>query len=327
LYANDDNSTLLSVANHFTDDQTIPRDFNHSFIVRLLKNPLYVKADSDIYNFLSAKGCKMTNEVDDYLGEKGVYLYGTERRNLTTCHFGDVALSKCNATVALHDGLIDSALWLKCQYKLAERAKMKNSGRLQKNSSIETKKTWLLGLMKCEYCGTAIHVKIGKDREKAYISCYGRTLHTCYDRTTAYKLTEVENYVEQKLLAFLEERANVKTESENKSNSKINMLKIEITKIEKKIDNLLEAIGEDDDGLMIKTIKGKIATLNNDKNQKTLEITNITSKQSSNSLDDIDLHEILKSWNEFDVETKQRIARVAIEKIIVSNEAIEIIFY
>ena len=169
-YANDDNATLYNISTNLTEDETISRNFTHTFIARLLKNPFYVKADSDIYNYLLAKGVTLNNEVDDYLGEKGLYLYG-DRKGVTKCHFSDEALALCHATVALHDGIVDSATWLKCQRKLAEKTKVKNSGKV---SNSDIKRTWLVGIMKCKYCGKSICARSGKNRENVYISCRGR---------------------------------------------------------------------------------------------------------------------------------------------------------
>jgi len=321
-YANDYTSTLLSIAHGLTNDPSIPRNFNHSFIVRILKNPFYVKADSDIYKYLLAKGVKMTNTVDDYLGENGVYIYGSERREMTKCHFSDEALMKCHATVALHEGLINSDIWLKCQIKLKNKSAWKNS---RKNVHPELKRTWLSGIMKCQYCGRTITARAGRNRDNLYIYCLGRAEHICYARTTPYKITTIEEKVEKELLSFLKARTNVKIPPAGRDNSKINRLKIEITKLDEKINNLVSAIKNG--SVSTKYLNEEIEKLDNQKNEKLLEINVVTAIQEKNDLDHISMKEIVEQWSNFDVNIKKQIARAAIEKIIISNEGLDIYFY
>jgi len=330
MYAEDELSTLLSIAQHLTEDETIEGNFTHTQIARMLKNPIHVKADADVYNFLKAKGIKMTNSIDDYIGEKGVYIYGTERRNVSAGSFSDEALSKCQATLALHDGLIDSDRWLKIQYKLADKNAHKGSGKFHKDKKTglgDTKKTWLVGIMKCPYCDKAMYGNASKNRSNVYLTCYGRVQHTCYDRTTPFRLVDVERHVENKLLDFLQQRSHIEAQIKNKENSQVNLLKIDIAKLDTKIDNLINAIADGDDATIVKSFKDKIRKLNIEKNQKTLEMGSLMAKQSEATLESIDLGKIAKDWHNFDREEKQRIARAAIEKVLISNEGIDIIFY
>jgi len=241
MYANEDEATLLNIASRLTDDPNIARNFNHTLIGRILKNPFYVKADADIYNYLRSKSVTLTNEAEHYLGENGVYIYGTERRELTSCHFGDDALSKCHGTVALHDGLIDSQTWLKCQHKLKVKSVFRNERINKKNP--DNKKTWLAGIMQCKYCGKTITSRPGRELDKVYVTCRGRIEHICYERTTPYKVSYLESQVEKDLLAFLSQRADVQALPQNNNGqSKVNSIKIEITKIEEKINNPTETV-------------------------------------------------------------------------------------
>ncbi|MDR1101751.1 MAG: recombinase family protein, partial [Clostridiales bacterium] len=138
-YVGDENATLYNIAARLNESDAIDKKFNHTFISRLLKNPFYVKANADIYNYLRAKDVKMNNGVGDYTGEKGLYIYG-DKKACTKGNFSDEALALSYATVALHDGMIDADIWLRAQAKLKRK-------RLQINGG-SGEKTWLAGLMK-----------------------------------------------------------------------------------------------------------------------------------------------------------------------------------
>ncbi|MDR1101183.1 MAG: recombinase family protein [Clostridiales bacterium] len=321
MYANEDKSTLLNVATRLTDNPDIPRNFTHTFVGRILKNPFYVKADSDIYNYYMAKNVKMNNEVDDYTGEKGLYLYG-DRKGVTKCHFSDEALALCHATVALHDGIIDSSTWLKCQRKMAFRGQNTSIGR---NKSVANKKSWLVGLMKCPYCGKSAVITAGKNRDNIYVTCRGRIEHICYNRTTAYKIAKVEREVETELLNFLSGKTQISTR-EDKTDASINQLKIEITKIDEQIQLLITAMANSEI-TTIKYIDELISKLDNEKKEKHLKISDITAKQAKSPLDGIDISDVLGNWQDYSIAKKQRIAECAIDNVIIANEGLTVNFY
>ena len=45
-------------------------------ISRMLRNPLYVRANVDVYVYYQQKKCNITNPMEDYIGTNGFYIYG-----------------------------------------------------------------------------------------------------------------------------------------------------------------------------------------------------------------------------------------------------------
>ncbi|WP_242855975.1 recombinase family protein [Ruminiclostridium josui] len=135
---------------------------------RLIRNPVYVKANADVYLYLKSKGAVINNDISDFIGENGCYVYG-ERQSITTSKFTD--LTNNFVTIAPHKGIISPELWLKCQYIADENKHLKNSGR--------GKNSWLSGLIKCGYCGYAVTVV--KSREFIYVNCGGRKSGFCME--------------------------------------------------------------------------------------------------------------------------------------------------
>ena len=128
---------------------------------RMLHSPLYVMADEDIYLYYKAKGLQFANPLEDFDGLHAGMIIG--KRDRSANKYQD--LKNQHFSLASHCGVIPSALWLACQYKLDENHQLGNAGR--------GKHTWLSGLMKCASCGYSI--KVNRDKKRFYLSCSGRS--------------------------------------------------------------------------------------------------------------------------------------------------------
>ena len=66
---------------HENDIKTVKGNyFQKHAITRILGNPIYVKADMDVYTFLQSKGVKTNKQPGDYIGVNGILLYGNTKR-------------------------------------------------------------------------------------------------------------------------------------------------------------------------------------------------------------------------------------------------------
>ena len=88
------------------------KDFNRNRIRDLITNPIYARADYRLYEFYKAQGTNIVNSPDDFIGTNGAYLYsGNEGKRKTVCLEGHTLV------LAPHEGVIDSATWIKCRSK------------------------------------------------------------------------------------------------------------------------------------------------------------------------------------------------------------------
>jgi DNA invertase Pin-like site-specific DNA recombinase len=278
-------------------------------IQRILRNPVYVKADAEVYNYYKNKSCIITNDLTEFIGTNGCYLFGKRDRNLSKYNnIKDHTLS-----IALHNGLVESYTWLLCQYKLDNNKQIKNSGR--------GKHTWLSGLTKCAYCNYAMTVKTFKDYK--YFSCSGRTnFKVCNTKQITHHVCDIEEFVQEELFNRINTVRPIELDPNNNSTPEINQLKIELTSVNEQIDNLLNQLAQGN-CIAMEYINSKITELDSRKNELVNEIQSHTVKSIAKS-QIFDSIEMIKDWDNLSLEEKKSIAKSWIDKVLISNETIDI---
>ena len=130
-------------------------------IAEMIKNPIYVRADIDVYRFYAEQGTVIHSGPEDFVGVFGCYLYADRDagRKQTT-------LAGQHIVLAPHEGLVSSGLWL--------RARRKCMGNRQAAKPLKAKNTWLAGKIKCEKCGYALTVRRSNTQVGRYLICSRR---------------------------------------------------------------------------------------------------------------------------------------------------------
>lgn len=291
-------------------------EWSSNTISRIIRNPAYTYATAEIYLYLKEKGYIMNNEVEDYLGENGLYWYtpgGRENKK------DEENPAPTYITVAPHTPFIDADIWLACQIKADENVQIKNSGK--------GTYSWLSGLMKCGYCGLAATVATRKDGDHKLI-CNGKKRHSCNGISTSILLKEVEAHVEVQLLQHLQNKiANSLTgisENENVDNKDLNKLNIELIKVNKEIDNLVEVVATA--GVSVaKHYNAKIEKLDKVRERVTKQIISLkVDNKATLSVEQI--QECVDNWDNYDFDRKKEIAQLFIKVVTITDDEIQIIF-
>ena len=282
---------------------------------RIMRNPIYVKADSDIYTYYKAKGCVIENPIEDFTGINGCYLYGKRKANERKY----TNVENHRLSIGLHKGIIDSETFLKCQKKMDANKQIKNSG--------AALTSWLTGLTKCGFCGYAMTTNYShtKKNKKIYkFTCAGRKNHILCDRKIlSFNVNEIEEYVKEKIKDIaIQSLNNVKAGKIKINETKLNQCKIELTKIEDKIENLINSLAEGND-LTSKYINQKISELDQKKNEILKEINEITSSHIDTDKT-IQMSKIAQKWDELSFDEKKIIANYFINKISFFDDKIKI---
>lgn len=193
---------------------------------RLLHSPLYVRADEDIYFHYLGKGLQIQQGVEAFDGIHACNVIGRRDRSRNKYN----SIDGQYLTVANHEGLIDSRLWLQVQEKLAKNPQISraNAG----------KYTWLTGLLKCGKCGYAVKVNYMKAEGKCYLLCSGRSnLSTC-DEKINIDLRELESCIAGEIKQKLQESPPGEIYSDSRETASA------ILEIEQKIERLVNALSE-----------------------------------------------------------------------------------
>lgn len=122
-----------------------------SHIGRILRNPIYVKADLAVYNYFRALRIQIQNPPEDFVGIHGCYL------------FSDTSDSRGLLVLAPHEGLVSSDIWLACRKK-------SRNGYLPAASKV--KHSWLSGRIRCGKCGYAMIVRHSSGGDRFHCSMH-----------------------------------------------------------------------------------------------------------------------------------------------------------
>lgn len=307
------NDVSLGKISDYLNENNIPAPkggrWDSNKISRILRNPIYVKADVDVYQYYKNKGCIISNDISDFIGTNGCYLYG--KREANERKYTNV--ENHILSIALHEGLIDSHTWLLCQYKLDSNKQIKNSGK--------GKHTWLSGVAKCGYCKYAVSVI--KNNDYKYFNCRGKTnLKICKGHSKTIRVDEVEIIVEKQIFERIKELRNISIKEEKKENSKINKIKMRIVEIDKQIEILVNKIAEANEVTM-KYINEKLTTLDKEKSSLIDEMQKLTLENSQN-IGLNDLFEKIDNWDNLNLENKKAVCKTLINKVYIKDDEITI---
>ena len=281
-------------------------NWDSSKVSKILRSPLYVRADASIYHYYKGRGCLITNDISDFIGEHGCFIIG--KRKASDRRYTDV--TDHQLSLSIHEGFINADTFLKCQYKLDKNARITNNGQSQYS--------WLSGLFKCAKCGSSMQIQ--KSGKKMYINCRGKYVAKCEGNKTIH-LEEVHSLVEAEIQKKLEELSSTKIETSNINAKAINEINIKITKIDEQIAQLLDKIIEATPRVM-DYINKKIEELDQDKQEL---VKQLQDKKIDNSYED--LEEVFGvDFNSLDIDTKRKVARTLISRIELSDEVCRIRF-
>ncbi len=191
---------------------------------RLLHNPVYTVADAEIYLYFLSKGVTCHPSIERFDGTHAGFLVGKRSKH------SESSTAQVQFTIANHEGIISSALWLCCQHKLEQNAQLKQTGK--------GKHTWLSGLLKCKDCGYS--VKVNKVKEKYYLLCSGRSnLQSC-NSSIRVDLKQLESITENTLVKIIAQCPPISLRSNEMDDTNHALL----MQIDAKIERLLSALTE-----------------------------------------------------------------------------------
>lgn len=283
--------------------------FNRSRIRDVVVNPVYVRADYQLYDFFKAQGTVIANAPEDFIGTNGAYLYsGNEKKRKS------VSLAGHTLVLAPHEGFIDSDTWIKC------RSKCLNNQSVAK--PVKAKATWLAGKIKCAYCGYALTAKIYHCKTKAdnrYYLCNNKyNAGGC--RFGSLDADAVDGIVLEEMQKKLTEFAILSKQKREGGNLQKIEQKAKIEAIDKEISALLDKVPSANDTVMA-YINRRVAEMDAQKKELYAQIA----RQDEACGDAIgEISGYMEHWEELSVGDKITVVDCMIESIHASKEKIEI---
>jgi hypothetical protein len=228
----------------------------------MLKNPVYVKADLDVYEFFKSQGAHIVNDAADFTGTNGCYLYrGRDVEESKYSTFKDHIL-----VIAPHEGLVSSETWLACRKKLMNNPTF-GGGR-------KAKHTWLSGKIKCGKCGA------GLMHHNSYFRCRKKLDAKTCEGCGTLRVREIEQLMYDKMQKKLHDFQTITGGNHAKANPKLTAYSVELAQVEAEIEKLLDTlIGANK--TLLSYANGKIEELDAKRQSLTKTIADMTAEAVS----------------------------------------------
>lgn len=301
------NMSLKRLADRLAENGITPTrgSWSAAKLSAILKNPIYVKADNAVYEYLAAHNANIVSGAEEFDGTRGVQLYGK------TGHGAD-DWSDIKAVVMTHEGIVSSELWLRCRKKLE---KNRRTGRAVSNST-----SWLGGIIVCGQCGGTMTVTRGGARRDGtrtrYFNC-ARKLRggVCKGQKAPLYADSMEGMVFDLIYDKLKTLNACPRRAKDGSNA-INALKNRLSAIKSAQDKLV-------DMLMNGEIGDDILSLLNERARRLSEerrgIAEKIEKLENAKTETVNLS---KRWRGADYEQKRAVCGVLIHKIYIREDGV-----
>jgi len=300
--------TLRRLMDNLIDNDILPTDGSWSTgkLSTILKNPIYVKADNDIYEYLLKHNTNIISDISKFDGVHGLQIYGK------TKHSAD-DWSDMKAVVMSHEGVIDSDVWLNCQKKLETNKQIGNA--------ISNATSWLGGKIVCQSCGRTMTVTKGGKRKDGsqtrYFSCTGKSHNRiCKGTSKPIYADSLEDMVYELVSEKLETLKGCRKKISTDNSNQINLLKNRISEIKKAQEQLVNLLMND-------AIEADMINLLNERAKKLAEekadiLSKIDALENEES-EIISAINLSKKWRTANYEERKAVCNILIHKILIGE--------
>ena len=300
------------IENGITNDRVKNGCWDRNRIASMIKNPIYVKANLDIYNFFKGQGAEIHNNPEDYIGTNGCYLYADKNYGRKT-----ISLEGHHIVLAPHEGIVPADIWL--------RARLKCLNNKQVAKPLKAKNSWLAGKVKCGKCGYSLNIRKAKTQVGRYFICsrHMQTNNGCEGVGGIYA-GEFENFILEQMKEHLKP-FNTLSETIHVENPKVNEINIKITKIQDEIEKLMDKLA-DADATLMNYISGRVKSLDSKKQKLQEELRELEPLKNTKHCNVGEITNYMDKWDELVIEDKMTVVDALISVIKATEIDIEIIW-
>lgn len=282
-----------------------------SMVSAIIKNPAYVKADLDVYEFFKDQGSVLVNEAHDFAGTNGCYLYNghgaTRDKRLT--------LEGQTVVIAPHEGIVPSDIWLKARRKcLNNKAVFRPT---------KAKNSWLIGKIKCAKCGHSLMVRNNNGGLNKYFLCsYHIRTHVCEGIGCANG-EAIENHVLQVMRERLAEIDTIKSAAEHTDSPQLTELRLKNQTISDEINSLMEKVASAN-AVLMEYINERIMALDAERSAIQSEIRELSTVAMPDDLETI--RDYMDRWDDLSFDDRRSVVDKLILAVNVTKERAQIVW-
>jgi DNA invertase Pin-like site-specific DNA recombinase len=230
MYA-DPQISLGDVTRHFCEQDILVngKSLFKTNLSEILRNPVYVQADIDIYDFFKDNGADIDGDASDFTGVTGCCLFRKKDCQHDNSRYG---LQDKVLVPSPHEGIIPSDLWLKVRRKLMANPKYQ--------AARKPVQTWLAGKIKCGNCGYAL-MSVRSVADMRYLRCSKRAENKSCVGCKGVKTGDIEQLVYNGMVEKLQ-GFNGAPGNSNHNNPKLTAAKVELAQVNGEIERLVESL-------------------------------------------------------------------------------------
>ena len=279
-------------------------------LAQMLRNPVYVQADLDVYEFFTSQGTVLVNDAADFTGMNGCYLY--QGRDVKPSKKND--LKGQMLVLAPHKGIVPSETWLACRKKLMNNMKIQ--------SARKATHTWLAGKIKCGNCGYAL-MSIFNPSGRQYLRCTKRLDNKSCPGCGKIITAELEAVVYRQMVKKLDSYKTLTGRKKAaKANPKITALQVELAHVDSEIEKLLDSL-TGANNVLLSYVNVKIAELDGRKQELLAKIAELTVEAiSPEQVSQISGY--LDTWDSVSFDDKRRVVDLMITTIAATSDSLNI---
>ncbi len=268
------------------------KDLTRGFLSQLLRNPAYVIADLDVYEFFKSQGSYIVNEAADFEGGNGCYLYqGRDVAENKNTQLRDQIL-----VLAPHKGFVPSSIWLKCRKKLMNNTTFQ-SGRKARN-------TWMAGKVKCGRCGYAL-MSVGNSTGTQYLRCSKRADNKSCEGCGKLKTHDFESFIFGEMAKKMSQFESLIGGNEDRVDPRITSLQIELAKVDEEIEKLLNTLSGANP-IFLSYANSKIEALDTKRQNLVKEIADLSAEiMSPRQIRELSNH--IHNWENISFEDRRKV--------------------
>lgn len=285
--------------------------FTNVSVRRILRNPIYVKADETLYKYFKANNVTILSPKKDFNGKFACNIVGknsikSDKKVRTTLNEQCVYITRVQ-------GIIDSAKYIMVQNKLSSNKQLRG---FSKEGTVLQE---LAGKIKCKECGYAIKGFTKRESDgMPYLGCYGGKIKKACDvKGVHVNFFELQKEVGKRIQKQIDELENLT----KKERAVIEEKERKVANIDAQIKRFIDLIA---DGKAIKAVSEKLISLEEEKAKVLLDIEIASSAISqTNFIMKLKTHDFYHGkvvYKDLTPKQKRETVQLLIDKILIDKD-------